>query len=363
MPVDADRRRWLASAAASAAGVGSIAAGWLGAAAAPAAAQAVPQAAAQTTAARAMPAPSAPTERATWPTGPIRILLVYPPGGVSDVILRLLADRLSVALATPVRVEYRPGASGSLGLEALAAAAPDGHTLAFSATSPLTLYPQLARVHYDPLHDFMPVASVMLTPSLLVGTPAFAGHSAADLLAAARAAPGRLRWATTGAGTTGHLVMTQWQRATGAEVTHIPYKGGGQQLTDALAGHFELLSTNVAAAQLQHIRSGRFKPLALGAPQRLASLPQVPTWAELGLASANLASVFGLLAPAGTPAAVVERLNAEVNQALALPLLRDRLRAADNLPTGGSADDFAQLIRREHAQHRVLLQQAPIKLE
>ena len=339
MPVDADRRCWLA--AASAGAVATLAGPWPGAHAA-------------TTAPVALPA---------WPAGPIRILLVYPPGGVSDAVARLLADRLALALATPVRMEYRPGASGSLGLEALAAAAPDGHTLAFSATSPLTLYPQLARVRYDPLRDIVPVASVMLTPSLLVGTPAFAGRSAADLLAAARAAPGRLRWATTGTGTTGHLVLAQWQRATGCEVTHIPYKGGGQQLSDALAGHFELLSSNVAAAQLQHIRSGRFKPLAVGAPQRLASLPQVPTWAELGVASANLASVFGLLAPAGTPAAVIERLNAEVNGALATPLLRDSLRAADNLATGGSADDFAQQIGLEHAQHRALLQQAPIRLD
>lgn len=339
MPVDDDRRRWLA--AASVAAVANLASPW-------------PVAHA---------APTVPVVLQPWPNGPIRILLVYPPGGVSDAIVRLLADRLALALATPVRVEYRPGASGSLGLEALAAAVPDGHTLAFSAASPLTLYPQLARVRYDPLRDIQPVASVMLTPSLLVGTPAFAGRSAADLLAAARAAPGRLRWATTGAGTTGHLVLAQWQRATGGEVTHIPYKGGGQQLSDALAGHFELLSSNVAAAQLQHIRSGAFKPIAVGAPQRLASLPQVPTWAELGLAPANLASQFGLLAPAGTPAAVVQRLNAEVNLALAGPLLRDTLRAADNRATGGSVDDFAQQIRLEHAQHRALLQQVTIKLD
>lgn len=300
---------------------------------------------------------------AAWPAGPVRILLVYPPGGVSDQVLRSLAELLAPRLGVPVTVDYRPGAAGSLGLAALAAASPDGHTLAFSALSPLTLYPQLARVRYDPLRDITPVAGVMLTPSLLVGTPAFDGSSVADLHRAARATPGRLRWATTGAGTTGHLVLAQWQRATGASVTHIPYKGGAQQLNDALAGHFELLSTNVAAAQRQHIRTGQFKPLAVGAPQRLDSLPDVPTWAELGLPDANLASVFGLMAPAGTPTAVVQRLNQLVNQLLDGPVLKDLLRSADNLPAGGSVVGFAALVRQEYLQHQALLQRAPSSLD
>jgi tripartite-type tricarboxylate transporter receptor subunit TctC len=329
-PPQAPRRRWLKRAAALAAAGG-------------------------TAATHAAPA--------GWPTGPVRILLVYPPGGVSDQVLRSLAEQLAPRLGVPVTVDYRPGAAGSLGLAALAAAPADGHTLAFSALSPLTLYPQLAKVRYDPLRDITPVAGVMLTPSLLVGTAAFDGASVADLTRIARAAPGRLRWATTGAGTTGHLVLAQWQRATGCSVTHIPYKGGGQQLNDALASHFELLSTNVAAAQRQHIRSGQFKPLAVGAPQRLDSLPDVPTWAELGLPEANLASVFGLMAPAGTPAAVVQRLNQLVNQVLAGPVLKDLLRAADNLPAGGSAAGFAALVRQEFQQHQALLQRAPISLD
>lgn len=306
---------------------------------------------------------AARTAAAAWPSAPVRILLVYPPGGVSDQVLRSLAEQLAPLLGVPVLVDYRPGAGGSLGLAALAAAPPDGHTLAFSALSPLTLYPQLARVRYDPLRDIVPVAGVMLTASLLVGTPAFSGSQLADLTRMARAVPGRLRWATTGAGTTGHLVLAQWQRATGGRVTHIPYKGGGQQLNDALAGHFELLSTNVAAAQRQHIRQGQFKPLAVGAPQRLDSLPEVPTWAELGLPDANLASVFGLMAPAGTPALVVQQLNQLVNQLLDGPVLQDMLRAADNLPAGGSAARFAALVRQEFQQHQALLQRAPISLD
>ncbi len=307
--------------------------------------------------------PLARAEPARWPAGPLRILLVYPPGGISDQVLRALAEQLAPLLGVPVQVEYRPGAGGSLGLAALAAAPPDGHTLAFSALSPLTLYPQLARVRYDPLRDISPVAAVMLTPALLVGTPAFAGRSVAELASAACAAPGRLRWATTGAGTTGHLVLAHWQRASGCRVSHIPYKGGGQQLSDALAGHFELLSTNVAAVQRQHIRSGQFKPLAVGAPQRLDSLPGVPTWAELGLPEANLASVFGLMAPAGTPAAVLQRLNQLVNQLLDGPVLKALLHEADNLPAGGSVAQFNALVRQEFNQHQALLQRVAISLD
>ena len=176
----------------------------------------------------------------------------------------------------------------------MARAAPDGHTLAFSAVSPLTLRPHLGAVGYDPLRDIVPVASVMFTPVVLVGTPAFSGSQFADVVAQARARPHELRWASSGLATAGHLVLEQVQMGSGIRVTHIPYKGGGQQLTDALGGQFELLSTNVAPAQLRHIEAGRFKPLAVGSPERLAVLPGVPTFAELGLPQANITSLFGV---------------------------------------------------------------------
>lgn len=297
-----------------------------------------------------------------WPTQALRIIVVYPPGGLSDGVARSLAERLALQLGVPVRVENRAGGGGSVGMQALARAAPDGHTLAFSAVSPLTLRPHLGAVGYDPFRDIEPVASVMYTPVLLVGTPAFSGQSFADMLLQARARPEALRWATSGVATAGHLVLEQVQIGSSVTVTHIPYKGGGEQLTDALGGQFELLSTNMAPAQLRHIEAGRFKPLAVGAPQRLDVLPQVPTFAELGLPHANITSLFGVFAPGGTPAALLDRLNAEINQAVQTPAIRERLLTSDNLPATGDRSAFARRIREEWTSNR-RLKGANIRLE
>jgi tripartite-type tricarboxylate transporter receptor subunit TctC len=289
-----------------------------------------------------------------WPWRPVRVIVVYPPGGLSDGMARALAERLAQQLGVAVRVENRSGGGGNVGLQALARAPADGHTLAFSAVSPLTLRPHLGSVGYDPFRDVAPVASVMQTPVLLVGTPAFSGQGFADLLALARARPGALRWATSGLATAGHLVLEQVQLGAAISVTHVPYKGGGQQLTDALGGQFELLSTNVAPAQLTHIEAGRFKPLAVGAPQRLEVLAHVPTFAELGLPQANITSLFGLFAPGGTPPPVLDRLNAEINAAVRSPPIQKRLLASDNLPAPGDRASFEQRIAQEWRSNRRL---------
>jgi len=290
-----------------------------------------------------------------WPQRPVRLIVVYPPGGVSDGMARALAEPLAQALGVPVLIENRAGAGGSVGMDALARAAPDGHTLAFSAISPLTLHPLLAHVPYDPLRAFVPVASVMRTPVLVVGTPAFAGRSFADLVAIARSRPGAMRWATSGVATIGHMVLAQVRLQGRLDITHIPYQGGGPQLNDALSGQFELLSTNVAAQQLQYIESGRLRALAVGAPARIEALPAVPTLAELGFERANRDSPFGVFAPARTPAAVVQRLNGEINRLLGGEPLRARLRDAYNIPAAGSSEDFAMEIAADRRRNRALV--------
>lgn len=290
-----------------------------------------------------------------WPWRAVRLWVVYPPGGLSDSIARALSEPLSAMLGVPVVVEHRAGAGGSVGMAALARAAPDGHTLAFSAISPLTLQPLIGRVAYDPQHAFAPVAALMRTPVLVVGTPAFEGRDFTALIAQARQHPNAVRWATSGVATVGHLVLAQVRQQSGAAITHVPYQGGGPQLNDALAGQFEVLSTNVAAPQLRHVASGRLRALAVGAPSRLDALPEVPTLAELGFASANRDSLFGIFAPAATPAPVVQRLNEAFNTLLASRRIAQLLRQAHNLPAGGSPGDFGREIEADRALNTALV--------
>jgi len=290
-----------------------------------------------------------------WPTQPLRLIVVYPPGGVSDLVARALAGPLADRLGRPVLVEHHPGAGGAVGMAALARATPDGHTLAFSAIAPLTLLPLVAHAAYDPENDFTPIAGVMRTPVLVAGTPALPGQDFDAVLRMARARPGGLRWASSGVATTGHLVLAQVRRQSGLEITHVPYQGGGRQLNDALAGQFEVLSTNVAPLQLQYIAAGRLKALAVGASERLAVLPQVPTLAELGFAEANVDSLFGIFAPARTPLDAALRLNRAIDEVLATAPLQRTLRAAYNTPASGSMADFVREIEADRERNRTLM--------
>ncbi|MGX5662915.1 Bug family tripartite tricarboxylate transporter substrate binding protein [Diaphorobacter nitroreducens] len=298
----------------------------------------------------------------TWPAKPIRIIVAYPAGGVSDVVARALGDKLSERLGTPVVVENKAGAGGTIGMDAVAKAAPDGYTLGFSAISPLVLNPHLGTPPYDATRDIVPVASVMYSPVLLLGTQAAKERDFRSLMATAKAQPGQVRWATSGLASLGHIMLEHIMQGSGVQITHVPYKGGGQQLNDALSGQFEVLSTNAGPAVMQQIKAGKLHPLAVGAPARLTTLPNVPTLGELGLPAANLNSVFGMFAPAGVPAAVLERLNAEINRALALPDIQARLEASDNVPTGGSAEAFRRQIAAESQSNARIIRAANIRL-
>jgi tripartite-type tricarboxylate transporter receptor subunit TctC len=290
-----------------------------------------------------------------WPSRPLKLFVVYPAGGVSDLVARALAAPLGALLGQPVVVEHRPGAGGAVGMAALARAAADGHTLAFSAITPLTLHPLVARVPYDPQADFLPIAGVMRTPVLVAGTPALAWRDFGAVLRGAQARPGALRWASSGVATTGHLVLAQVRRLARVDITHIPYPGGGRQLNDALAGQFELLSTNVAPLQLQYIAARQLWPLAVGAEARLDALPRVPTLAELGFADANVDSLFGIFAPARTPLDVAQRLNRAIGEVLAGTELRRILHDAYNAPADGSMADFAREIEEDDERNRQLM--------
>lgn len=273
----------------------------------------------------------------------MRIVVAYPPGGISDHVARLLAQRLGLVLQRNVIVDNQPGAGGSLALAALARAAPDGNTLGFSAISPLALAPHFGR----PSPDVAPVSGIMHTPLLLVGTPALAARSFADMVREAQASAGGVRWATSGVATIGHLALEQVRLELRINVVHVPYSGGAPQLQDALAGRFELLSTNLAPLQIDYVRTGKLTALALGAPARSQLLPAVPTFAEVGSPSANLSSLFGLFAPPGTPAALVARINAACAEVLGQADFRQLLADGGNLPATGSAAEFAREIERQ----------------
>ena len=312
-----------------------------------------------TSGAAALPAAAADA----YPSRPIRLIVAYPTGGISDTVARALGERLSAQMGTSVVVENKAGAGGSIGIDAVAKAAPDGYTLGFAATSPLTLNPHVGRVNYDPQKDVAPVMSVMYSPVLVVATAGFSGKSFADVVGQASAKPGSVRWATSGLGTVGHVVLEQIKQKSKADITLIPYKGAGQQMNDALGGQFEVMSTNASPVLTQHMQANRLRALAVGAPRRLESLPSVPTLAELGYPKANLTSTFGIFAPGKTPAAIINRLNAELNKALAEPEVHERLLKGGEVPTGGTPAQFAKAIREESAENARIVKEAGIKAD
>jgi tripartite-type tricarboxylate transporter receptor subunit TctC len=294
---------------------------------------------------------------------PVRLVVAYPAGGVSDAVARAICDKLAARMAQTFIVDNKAGASGTIGVDAVAKAAPDGHTFGFTSTSPLAISPHLGKVPYDPPSQITPVVSVMYSPVVLLATPALAVRDFRELLALAKEKPRTLRWATSGSASLGHLMLEQLQEQAHVQMVHIPYKGGGQQMTDALGGQFEILSTNAGPAISAHIKAGKLRPLAVGAPKRLESLPNVPTLAELGYAKANLSSQFGIVGPGALPKAVVDKLNAEVNAVLQLPEIRSQLVSTGNVPTGGSAEAFAKQIAAESEANLRIIRAVGIKAD
>jgi tripartite-type tricarboxylate transporter receptor subunit TctC len=296
-----------------------------------------------------------------FPTKPVRIIVVYPPGGTSDAVTRLIAEKLAGPLGQQVIVENKGGAGGAIGMDAMAKSAPDGHTIAFGAISPVTLLPHVGKVPYD-VKDIVPLASVMYSPVYLLATPAFTGKSFADLVQEAKAKPGSLRVGTSGIATLGHLMVEQL-RIAGLDLVHVPYKGGGQVITDAAGGQFELFTANPSPGVNSLLQQGKFRILAVAAPKRLAALPGIPTMTELGYPDSNYTSHFGFFAPARTPEAALKRLHDEINAVLAMPDVIDRLSKLDNVVAAASTADFAQIVKREYEANAKIVAKAGIRSE
>src|SRR5262249_26759866 len=262
-----------------------------------------------------------------YPSRPIRLIVPFPPGGSTDILARALGEKLAQGLGQPVVIDNRPGAAGSIGAEAAARATPDGHTLMMGHLGTLAVNPAIYKsLPYDPVKSFSPVSLMAIVPSVLVVNPSLPVASAAELIAYAKAHPGKLAYGSAGNGSTSHLTTEHFKLATRTDNLHVPYKGVGPMLTDLVSGQLSV-GLNGAPSVMQHINAGRLRALAVTSLKRLEALPQVPTLDEAGVRGFDASGWYGVVAPAGTPQAIIARLNGEIARAIQTPELRSRLEA------------------------------------
>jgi len=317
----------------------------------------------QVFAALALAAFAAAAPAQDYPAKPIRLIVPFPPGGGTDIAARTVANKLSETLRWTFVVENKPGAGGNLGVEQAAKSPPDGYTLVIGQTSNLAINPALyAKLPYDPLKDLSPIALIVSAPVVLVVAANSPYKSLGDLLAAARRDPGAVTFASPGNGTVSHLAGELLQRASGVKFTHVPYKGAAQAMTDLLGGQVQSFMSSVPSA-LAQIRGGRLRAIAVTSAKRAAEMPEVPAIAESGYAGFDATTWYGLLAPAGTPAAVIKRLNAEVNRVLGMPDVSGRLAAEGGEVLGGSPERFASLLRADHAKWGRIVKESGAKVD
>jgi tripartite-type tricarboxylate transporter receptor subunit TctC len=298
-----------------------------------------------------------------FPAKPVRLIVPFPAGGGSDVIGRILAQKLSERLGQQVVVENRPGAGGSIGTEAAVRSAPDGYTMVLASTSEIAVNPAIySKLSYDPLKDLTPIAMVASTPMVVIVSPSLPAKSIGELIALAKAKPGEINVASAGNGSFTHLASELFRSMTGVTWTHVPYKGAPPALTDTLGGQVQSFLSSVPSA-LGHIKTGRLRALAVTSAKRSAEMPDVPTIAESGYAGFEANTWYGLLAPAGTPAPVVARLNAAANRVLAMPDVRQRLASEGGDALGGTPEQFAAFLRAEHAKWGRVVKESGAKLD
>ena len=301
--------------------------------------------------------------QADYPNKPIRLVVPFPPAGGTDVLSRAIAQSITGATKWTIVVDNKPGAGGNIGLDATAKAAPDGYTIAMGQTANLAVNPALySNMTFDPLKDFAPVALISSQPLILVVNANSPYKSLKDLVDAAKKEPGKVNMASSSNGTIGHIGGELFQRRAVIKMTHVPYKGAGAAVTDLMGGSVDCFFGNTQAVG-GLVTSGRLRPLAVTSPNRLANFPNVPTVAELGYPGFEAATWSGLIAPAGTPPAIVARLNAEANKALGSSEMKAKLYEDGSTPLGGTPQQFAEFIRKEHAKWGAAVREAGIKLD
>ncbi len=296
---------------------------------------------------------SATTFAQVFPSRPVHIVVPFPPGGGADTLARLMEPKLAAIWAQPVIVENRPGASGHIGADFVAKSAPDGSTLLMSSTASLT---------EKNVDQFAPVSLVSASPYVVTASPKVAAANIRELIALAKASPGKLSFGSSGTGAASHLSAELFKSMAGADLLHIPYKGTGQAVTDLVAGHVDLMFAP-AQTVMPYVREGRLKALAMTGSKRSETLPDLPTVAESGLPGYEAMGWFGLLAPAATPRQIVTKVSIDVNRVLAEREVREKMLGLGADPSGDTPEEFARFIREDQAKWGRLMKEAGITPE
>lgn len=303
---------------------------------------------------------SSPATAQVYPAKPVRMVVPFAAGGTTDIFSRMITEGLAQSWPQPVVIDNRAGAAGNLGTEIVARSAADGYTL-LMASPGFVINPSLyAKPGFDPLKDFAPIVFVSLTPLVVVVHPSVPARTLQDLIDLAKAQPGKLNFASAGSST--HLAAELLKSRAGIDMVHVPYKGTAPATIDLVGGHVHLMLDNIQAVS-PHIRAGRLRGLAVTSLKRANHLPDLPTVAELGFAGFQAASWFGLVAPAGTPKAIIDKLNQDVNVILARPAVRERMSSIGAEPGGGTPADFHRFIEEEVSKWSTLIRQIGLRAQ
>lgn len=302
-----------------------------------------------------------PVVAQTYPSKPIRLIVPFAPGGGSDVIARIIGQKLAETLGQQVIVDNRPGAGATIGTEFGVRAEPDGYTLTLITPS-YAISPGLYPIKFDPLNDFTPVIHIAKGPLVVVVHPSLPAKSMRELIALIRAKPGQLAFGTAGQGTIIHLATELFLDRAGLEMTHVPYKGGGPALTDLIAGQIPVVFATPQTG-LPQAKAGRVRALAVTSAERIAVEPDIPTIAESGVSGYEAINWHGLIGPKGLPRPIVDRINREAAKVIRMKEVEERLQADGVAPTGGTPEQFYALVRKEIAQWREVIAHAKVRIE
>ena len=297
-----------------------------------------------------------------WPTKPVRIEVGANAGGGTDIIARMLAEKFQASTGQPFVVENRPGASNTIAADVTAKAAPDGYTLLVATNTGQAIAPHMIKLNFDPLTQLEPVGLVVVVPNVLVVGSTTPYMNVSDLVAAAKAKPGDIKYASSGVGSTQHIAGEAFDLAAGIKTTHVPYKGSSQAHVDILSGEVQMMFDTTSSAMSQ-IKAGKFRPLAVASATRSAELPDVPTIAEAGYPAAEMTTWYGLFVTGGTPKAIVDQLHAELDKALASPDVQARLKGLGGEPGKLTVDQFAKMNRDEYERFGKLIKTANIRVD